>query len=246
MDRVKRFLPLALLLAAVALVFGMGWNRYLTLDTLKLHDESFRTLAQEHYWLTLFGLMALFAALTATVIPGVVVITVTAGYLFGPWVGGVSTSLAATVGALGIYYVGRSAMGETLRRRAAADAGLLKTICEGIDRSTFRYVLVARLVVTVPFHLINLAAGVISAPLKPYVLATFIGLLPAHTIYCWIGSELNDILADDPDPDLSEMFSQFMWPLMGVGFLSLLLPLLLRLARQWRGRRGHGPGETPA
>lgn len=246
MDRVKRFLPLALLLAAVALVFGMGWNRYLTLDTLKLHGETFQAFAQQNYWLTLLALMALFAFLTATVIPGVVVITVTAGYLFGPWVGGVSTSLAATLGALGIYYVGRSAMGESLRRRAAANAGLLKTICDGIDRSTFRYVLVARLVVTVPFHLINLAAGVISAPLKPYVLATFIGLLPAHTIYCWIGSELNEILANDPDPNLQEMFAQFMWPLIGVGFLSLLLPLLLRLFQAWRARRGHSAGGTPA
>lgn len=244
MDRVKRFLPLAVLLAFVALIFGMGWNRYLSLDTLREHGETFRALARDHYVLTLLALMAVFALMTASVIPGVVFITVTAGYLFGPWVGGVATSIAATVGALGVYYVGRSAMGEALRRRAESQAGLLKTICEGIDRSTFRYVLVARLVVTVPFHLINLAAGVISAPLKPYVVATFIGLLPAHTIYCWIGAELNEILVNDPDPNLQEMFAQFMWPLMGVGFLSLLLPLALRAVQSWRARRAPLNGNT--
>lgn len=245
MDRVKRFLPLAVLLAFVALIFGMGWNRYLSLDTLREHGETFRVLARDHYVLTLLALMAAFALMTASMIPGVVFITVTAGYLFGPWVGGVATSAAATVGALGIYYVGRSAMGQALRRKAESQAGLLQTICEGIDRSTFRYVLVARLVVTVPFHLINLAAGVISAPLKPYVVATFVGLLPAHTIYCWIGAGLNEILADDPDPNLQEMFAQFMWPLIGVGFLSLLLPLALRGVQAWRARHtplGGGAG----
>lgn len=237
LDRVKRFLPLAVLLGAVALIFGMGWNRYLSLETLREHGAAFQALADQHYLLTLGLLMLAFALLTASVVPGVVFITVTAGYLFGPWVGGVATALAATVGALAIYYVGRTALGDALRRRAAADTGLLNKVCAGVDRNTFWYVLVARLVVTVPFHMINVAAGVMAAPLRPYLIATFIGLLPAHIIYCWIGSGLNEILVRDPDPDIQSLFGQFMWPLMGVAFLSMLLPLLLKLAQTWRTRR---------
>ena len=92
-----------------------GWNRYLSLDTLREHGAAFQTLADEHYILTRLALMLVFALLTASVVPGVVFITVTAGYLFGPWVGGVGTAFAATVGALAIYYVGRTALGESLR-----------------------------------------------------------------------------------------------------------------------------------
>ena len=97
-----------------------------------------------------------------------------------------------------------------------------------MDRDTFRYVLVSRLIVTVPFHLINVAAGVMSAPLRPYALATFLGLLPAHFIYCWIGAGLNDILSVNEDPDLRALFNEFLWPLMGVAFLALVLPLIMR------------------
>ncbi|WP_409019871.1 TVP38/TMEM64 family protein [Brevundimonas vesicularis] len=232
----RRFLPLAVLLAGVALVLGMGWNRYLSLDTLRDHGAAFKAMAEQHYVLTLLGLVVLFALLTASVIPGVVFITITAGYLFGPWVGGIATALSATLGALGIYYVGRTTLGDSLRRRAARDTGLLHRVCEGVDRNTFWYVLVARLVVSVPFHLINVAAGVMAAPLRPYLAATFIGLLPAHIIYCWIGSGLNDILLKDPDPDLQSLFAEFMWPLLGVAFLSMLLPLSLKLVQKWRGR----------
>jgi len=236
MKQIKRFLPLFLVIGALALVFAMGWNRYLSLDTLREHGGELRALAREHYLLTLLALILVFAALTASVVPGVVFITLTAGYLFGPWVGGVATAFAATLGALGIYAVGRTALGERLRQRAEADKGLMKRICEGVDQNTFQYVLVARLVVTVPFHLINVAAGVMAAPLKPYVAATFVGLLPAHVIYCWIGSGLNEILAENPDPDLSALFGQFAWPLAGVAFLSVVLPLLLRLVQKQRER----------
>jgi uncharacterized membrane protein YdjX (TVP38/TMEM64 family) len=236
MKLIRRFWPLILLAAALVLILSMGWNRYLSLDTLRLHGAAFQQLADDHYVLTLLVLMLVFALLTASVIPGVVFITLTAGYLFGPWVGGVATAFAATLGALGVYFVGRTTLGDSLRRRAAQDSGLLHRVCEGVDRNSFWYVLVARLVVSVPFHLINVAAGVMAAPLRPYMAATFIGLLPAHIIYCWIGSGLNQILINDPDPDLQSLFSEFMWPLLGVAFLSMLLPLALKLVQKWRGR----------
>jgi len=124
-----------------------------------------------------------------------------------------------------------------LRRRAAADTGLLNKVCAGVDKDTFWYVLIARLVVTVPFHMINVAAGVMAAPLRPYVIATFVGLLPAHIIYCWIGDSLHEVLITNPNPDIRSLFAEFFWPLMGVAFLSMLLPLLLKLGQTLRGRR---------
>ena len=194
MDRIKRFLPLILLAGVIALIFAMGWNRYLSLDTLRDHGQSFRDFTADNYLVSLLILMALFAVLTASVVPGVFFLTITAGYLFGPWVGGISTSIAATGGALVVYAVARGALGGALRRKAARDMGLLKTICDAIDRDTFWYVLASRLAVVVPFHMINVAAGIVAVRLAPYTVATVIGLLPAHIIYCWIGARLNELL----------------------------------------------------
>ena len=241
MHRFARFIPLALMAAAATLIFATGWNRYLSLDTLRDHGAVLNEWTQQHYWLVLAGLMVIFAALTASVVPGVVFVTVTAGYLFGPWVGGIATAFAATVGALAVYYAGRTALGESLRRKAASDQGLLKKICDGVEKNTFSYVLTARLIVSVPFHMINVAAGIMSAPLRPYVLATFIGLLPAHIIYCWIGSGLQEVLINDPNPDIQSLFRQFMWPLIGVGFLSMVLPMGLKLIKARYGRSPDDP-----
>jgi uncharacterized membrane protein YdjX (TVP38/TMEM64 family) len=228
MDRIKRFLPLIVLAGVIALIFGMGWNRYLSLDTLREHGGALRAFTADHYVLALLILMAVFAVLTASVVPGVFFVTITAGYLFGPWVGGVSTSIAATVGALIVYGVARSALGEALRRRAERDKGLMQKVCSAIDRDTFWYVLASRLAVVVPFHMINIAAGVMSVRLVPYTVATVIGLLPAHIIYCWIGARLNQLLAENPNPDLQALFGQFWAPMAGVFVLAVVLPLILK------------------
>ncbi len=228
MSRFKRFLPLILLASVIALIFGMGWNRYLSLDTLREHGAELRAFTAQNYILALMALMVVFAVLTASVVPGVFFVTITAGYLFGPWVGGVSTSIAATAGALIVYAVAHSALGRDLRRRAGRDDGLFRKVCDAIDRDTFWYVLASRLAVVVPFHMINIAAGVMSVRLGPYTVATVIGLLPAHTIYCWIGARLNHLLAEDPNPDIQALFGQFWAPMTGVFILAVVLPLVLK------------------
>ncbi len=228
MRRVKRFLPLIAVGCVVILIFAMGWNRYLSLDTLREHGQAFRDFTAANYVVSLLLLMLLFATLTASVVPGVFFVTITAGYLFGPWVGGVATSFAATAGALVVYGVARTALGDALRRKAERDAGLMQKVCDAIDRDTFWYVLASRLAVVVPFHMINVAAGLMAVRLGPYSLATVIGLLPAHTIYCWIGARLNALLAEDPNPDFQALFARFWAPMTGVFVLAVVLPFAMK------------------
>jgi len=238
MNLIRRFGPLLVLLAVIALIFGMGWNRYLSLETLREHGAALRGFAHDHYVLCLLLTMAVFAILTASVVPGVFFVTITAGYLFGPWVGGVSTSIAATVGALIVYGVARSALGRALRDRADRDGGLMARVCAAIDKDTFWYVLASRLAVVVPFHMINVAAGVMGVRLTPYTVATVIGLLPAHTIYCWIGARLNALLAEDPNPDVQALFARFWAPMLGVFVLAVVLPFALKTVQAaWLARK---------
>ncbi|MBI2261806.1 MAG: TVP38/TMEM64 family protein [Caulobacterales bacterium] len=238
MHRVKRFLPLIALGCVITLIFAMGWNRYLSLDTLREHGQTFRAFTAENYLFSLLILMLLFAVLTASVVPGVFFVTITAGYLFGPWVGGVATSIAATAGALVVYAVTRSALGEALRRRAERDKGLMQKVCGAIDKDTFWYVLASRLAVVVPFHMINIAAGMMAVRLLPYTVATVIGLLPAHIIYCWIGARLNTLLVADPDPDIQALFNQFWAPMAGVFVLAVVLPFAMKAVQAALRRRG--------
>lgn len=227
----RRFLPVVLLAAVAAAVLLSGAHRYLSFEAVREAGEGLRAQVDRHWLVSLLVLMIAFAVLTASVTPGVFFLTILAGYLFGPWVGGVATSAAATAGALVVYWVGSTAARDWLRRKLEARGGLLRQICERIDRDTFMYVLAARLVVSVPFHLINIAAGLMRAPLRPYVVATFVGVLPAHLIYCWIGANLAEFTDEG---DLRSLTARLAVPLAGVAFLSIGLPLLMRM---WKRRR---------
>ncbi len=67
--------------------------------------------------------------------------------------------------------------------------------------------------------------------------ATVIGLLPAHIIYCWIGARLNTLLVTNPDPDFQALFGQFWAPMTGVFVLAVVLPFVLKGVQKMVGGR---------
>lgn len=229
LSRFARFIPLILVLSLAILIVATGLTRYLSFDALEQNRSLLKLWVNQNYLLVLMAMMALFTALTISAMPGVIIVTLAAGYLFGPWIGALTTAIAATTGAFALYYVGQSALGESLKRKLEGKAGIVRKVCDEIEQNTFWYMLSSRLVVTMPFHLVSLAAGMMSVRRRAYLAATFIGLLPAHFIYCWIGSGLNGVLTKNAHPQPELLMKQFMWPLLAVGFLSILLPAGIRL-----------------
>lgn len=238
-----RLLPLVAIAGFVILFFAMGWNRYLSMDLIREHGLNLQAYAREHWWIALVAFVAVYALATASTIPGPVFLTLLGGMMFGPFVGMLAQATGATIGSVVIYGVYRTSIGDWLRAKFEADAGFMDRLAKGIDRNAFVTLLTLRLIPSVPFVLINATAGMMAVPLRPYVLATFLGLLPSTFIYTWIGSRLGELLKAGVVPDLNLLLKQFFWPLMGVVFLSLLLPLGLKLFQM--ARRRHG-GAAPA
>ncbi|WP_339913564.1 TVP38/TMEM64 family protein [uncultured Brevundimonas sp.] len=232
-----RLLPVLVIAALVVAIFALGWNRYLSMAMIREHGLGLQAYAQQHFLIALLAFVCVYALATASTIPGPVFLTLLGGMMFGPWIGALAQATGATIGAVAIYYVYRTAIGTWLRAKFAADAGFMDRLARGIDRNAFVTLFTLRVIPSVPFVLINAAAGMIAAPLRPYILATFIGLLPSTTIYTWIGSGLGDLLRGGDTVDLPLLLSKFFWPLMGVIFLSLLLPLGLKLGQAWHQRR---------
>ncbi|KAK0341836.1 hypothetical protein LTR94_024763, partial [Friedmanniomyces endolithicus] len=243
-----RLAPLAAIAALVSVFFAMGWNRYLSMDLVRDHGLALQSYARQHWWLALVGFIGVYALATASTIPGPVFLTLLGGMMFGPYVGALAQSTGATIGSVVIYCVYRTSIGTWLRAKFEADAGFMDRLAKGIDRNAFTTLLTLRIIPSVPFVLVNATAGMMAVPLRPYIVATFVGLLPSTFIYTWIGSQLGDLLRAGVKPDLALLLNQFFWPLMGVVFLSLLLPIgikLFQMARV-RGRAGTAPALAEA
>ena len=72
----------------------------------------------------------------------------------------------------------------------AQDQRHAKTFADGFRRDAFNYMLFLRLVPLFPFFLINLGAGLTRVPLRTYVAATMLGILPGSFVYCNAGANL--------------------------------------------------------
>ncbi len=134
------------------------------------------------------GYALVYAVATVLLFPGAP-FTITAGILFGPFVG-VATALAgASLGAVGAFglgrFVGRGAVEELAGRRISGLDGFLQ-------RRGFVAVLLLRLVPLIPFNILNLVAGVTALRLRPYTLATVVGIFPGVVVYAVLGGSIDD------------------------------------------------------
>lgn len=233
MKRVRQFLPLIVLIAIIVLVFASGATRYLNLDALREHEASLRRFMDQNLALSLAAFVCIYSVATAISLPGAAILTLAGGYLFGTWVGGSATVLGATIGAVGIYYAVGTSLGAALREKAEASGGRLKSVIDGVQRGAFGYILTLRLIPIVPFWFVNVAAALAGTPLRAYVAATFIGIMPATFIFSGIGAGIGSIVADGGTPDLGVIFEpRVLVPLLALALLSLSATLYRAMRRR--------------
>jgi uncharacterized membrane protein YdjX (TVP38/TMEM64 family) len=233
-----RFWPLAALLVGVAVAWGLGVNDMASFDALRDNHLALKARVTAHPIPSFLLFLLIYTLLTAVAVPGAVVAILAAGYLFGPWVGGFAVAVGATAGSVIKYYAVRTAFGERMRQRASKEGSMVARIRERLDKDSFFLLLTLRLIPPVPFVLVSIAAGLAAVPVRPYTLASFIGVLPSSVLYATVGSELGDVLdrGGAPASDVL-MRPQVLLPLLALAMLSLL-PLGYRW---WRNRRRAAP-----
>lgn len=140
------------------------------------------------------GLVYFFAYVLGTIlfVPGTA-LTLGSGLLFGVLWGTLLVSLASVTGATLAFLIARYVGREwTLRRIERYPK--FKIIDRAIGESGFKLVLLMRLQpVFLPFAILNYALGLTRVRLRDYVLASWIGMLPATTLYVYIGTSLKSI-----------------------------------------------------
>ena len=169
----------------------MDWHRYLTLQELIARREALRAAIAGNMPLALLAFMAIYAATIALSLPGGAVLTLAGGFLFGWFLGGLASMVAATAGAILVFLVARSALGEPLAARAGPWLSRLRV---GFKENAFNYLLFLRLVPIFPFWLVNLAPAILGVGLSTYVLATVIGIIPGTFAYSIAGNGLDSLI----------------------------------------------------
>jgi uncharacterized membrane protein YdjX (TVP38/TMEM64 family) len=231
MRRIRRFLPLLLLIAAIAAVWWSGWLDQLSWSGLARNHAALAGWVAGHPVGAPGLFVLLYIAVAALSVPEAAIVTLAGGLLFGTVGGGILTVIGATIGACILFIVARSALAEPLARRGGA---VMRTVRDRLHRDGFLYLLSIRLIPAFPFWLVNLAAALCGMRVLPFAAATFVGIAPGTFVFASIGSGIGNVLATGGRPDLGIIFSlPVLGPLIALAALSLL-PLL------WRKRIGAG------
>ncbi|MEE2951096.1 MAG: TVP38/TMEM64 family protein [Pseudomonadota bacterium] len=189
----QRFWPLAVVLLALASAYAAGLDQYLSLEVFLNSREALRAEVEAHLALSIAVYILLYAVLVAIAFPAASIITVAAGFVFGWLIGGALTVIGATIGAAVIFLAARHAFGDFLRRRAG---GAVSRFAEGFRNDAFSYLLVMRLTPILPFFAVNIAPAFVDISLRTYVLATFLGIIPGSFVYAFLGSGIDQAVAN--------------------------------------------------
>lgn len=181
---------LALFVAALVAFFALDGPAYLSLETLKGNRDALLDFAQHHFAAAIVVAFVVYAGATALSLPGGLVLSLTVGFVFGRWVGTALVVVAATVGATLVFLAARYLFADAARRRLGSVG---EKINAGFTDNAFPYMLFLRLVPLFPFFLVNLAPAFTSIPLRTYVLATAIGIVPGTFVYVNLGQTLGRI-----------------------------------------------------
>ncbi len=228
----KRVLPLVVVAAGLALAYGMGWHEYFSLTFLAESRESLTAIVENNRWGALAGFTALYAVATAFSFPAASILSIFGGFLFGWFIAGLAVAIGATVGATAIFSVARSSVGVFLRDRMPAR---VRNLAEEFEKDAFGYLLVLRLAPVFPFAISNIAPALFNVPLRTYVAATFIGILPGVFAYTWLGQGVGSVIdaaeAAGREPSVAELVT----PEITLAFVALavvaVIPIVIKKLR---------------
>ena len=221
----QRMIPIAVLAAGLIAFFALDLDRFVTLDALKTHRSTLQGWVTHHgalAWL-IYGLIYVVAV--ALSIPGGAILTITGGFLFGPYVATMVVVIGATCGATLLFLAARYAFADFLRQKAGA---AMRRMEDGFQDNAFSYMLVLRLVPLFPFWLVNLVPAFLGVTFRTYFVGTLIGIIPGTFVYALVGDGAGAVLDAGGDLDLGIIFApRFLAPIIGLAVLACI-PILYR------------------
>lgn len=218
--RVKKLLPLIILVVLLILFFASGLNRYVSFEALKQNHQQLQAWTQQHLFFAAIIYMLAYMIAVAVSIPGAWLFTLVGGFLFGIVMGTILVVISATIGATIIFFATKTALADFFYAKASK---WLRHFEAGFRENEFNYLLFLRLVPLFPFWLINIVAGLLNVSVRDFVVATFLGIIPGSAVYVAVGNGLSSIFAENKTLHLNIIFQpKILIPILLLAILSIV------------------------
>jgi uncharacterized membrane protein YdjX (TVP38/TMEM64 family) len=161
-----------------------------------------------------FIFIGVYALATVLLAPGSV-LTLGAGFAFGLWKGFLAVSAGSTLGASLAFLVARFIARDKIEAIAKRNETFRK-IDKAIGEEGVKLIFLLRLSPVIPFNLSNYFYGLTAVKFWPYVLASWLGMMPGTFLYVYIGAASKAAVAAAAGGEAVKHGWQY-WTFLGVG-----------------------------
>lgn len=221
---IKRIISLFFIVAGIGAVYYFNLSQYMNLNWIHEHKNYLLCMVNEYYWYSVLVYICFYIIATACALPGTFIMTMLGGYLFNVFPGVLYINIGATLGAAAAFLAARYLVGVWVQRTYQTQ---LRAVNQQIKEYGNYYFLLARLIVVLPFFLVNLVSGLTRVPLSTFMWTTAVGIIPATLVYAYAGRQLMYIHSP---------YDLFTWQVILAFILFTLLLLVPLLVRSIRSR----------
>ena len=168
----------------------------------------------------IFIFIGVYAVATVLLTPGSI-LTIGAGFAFGLWKGFLAVSAGSTFGAALAFLAARCIARDRVEAIAKGNEKF-RRIDDAIGKQGPKLIFLLRLSPVIPFNLSNYFYGLTGVKFWPYVLASWIGMMPGTFLYVYIGTAGKAAIAATAGGEAVEHGWQY-WTFFGVGFAATII-----------------------
>ena len=179
-----------IVLALIADFFVFDLGHYFSLDYFKAQQASIMAYYHTHPWRTVLIYFAVYIAVTGLSLPGAAIMTLVGGAIFGLLWGTIIISFASSIGATLAFLASRFVLRDWVQTKFG---DRLATINAGIKKDGAFYLFTLRLVVAIPFFIINLVMGLTPIRLPTFYIVSQTGMLAGTIVYVNAGTQIAKI-----------------------------------------------------
>lgn len=177
------------LILAIACYCGVPQN--LTFAQVKANSLRLHTYVQQQYAWSVFLYICTYISVVLCCLPGIALLNVIGGFVFGVAPTLVFAIFAATTGAIAIFFMMRYMIGAYVQMRFARR---LEGFNSMVEKRGWLFLLMLRLFPMLPFFTINLLASMTKIKVSIFIWTTAVGIIPSTLVFAFAGKQLGSLL----------------------------------------------------
>ena len=213
----------------ILILFIVLWTIYFLnrdffqLDTLFSNLENIQNYISHHYIFSISIFMILYGFLILCNFPIASLLSMTSGFLFGTWVGGLIAIVGGTLGAFGIFIIAKYFFLDFIKKNILNKYPYIENY---FKRNDLELMFLIRIIPAVPFFAQNLILAGLGADNKKFFLTTLIGLAPWSFIFGSVGQGLEEIFVNQTKISFSLVAQpEYLIPIGTIASLVILIIL---------------------